>query len=85
MSTFLALLKERIYFYRANFINQKGTISFNTLLPTRNKFFFLADIIKHSRPGGNKFTECCFSILWISEAFRLQKNIDMFEKVKICR
>ena len=85
MSDFYGPSKERIYFYRTNLLTKIGTISFNVCLPTRNKFFFYASIIKFSRPIGYKFIECRFSILWIPEAFLLQEIIEMFEKVKICR
>ena len=61
-----------------------GTISFNALLPTSNKFFH-AGIIKCSHRGGNKIIKCHFSILWISEAFLQQEVMEMFEKVIICR
>ena len=85
MSDFHDLLKEYI-FTEWTLLIKIGTISFNILLPTRNNFFFFnAGIIKCNHPWGNKFIECHFSILWISEAFLPQEVIKMFEKVKICR
>ena len=81
MSDFHSLLKERTYFYEQILLIKTGTISFNTLFPTRNNFFY-SSIIKYSRPGGSKFTECRFGILWISKAFLLKEVIETFEKVK---
>ena len=66
-------LKKECIFTEQNLLIKIGITSFNKFLPTRNKFFH-ASIIKCSHPGGNNFIECRFSILWISEAFLLQKR-----------
>ena len=76
-------LKKECIFTEQTLLMKIGTISFKTLLPMRKKNY--SGIIKCSCPGGNKFIECFFNILWISEAFLLQKIIEMLEKVKICR
>ena len=80
---FIVYLK-KVYFTEQTLLIKIRTISLNTLLPTRNNFFY-AGIIKCSRPGDNKFIECLLSILCISEAFLLQDVVEAFEKIKVCR
>ena len=80
---FMDYLKTGYFFTEQTLLIKIGTISFNTLLPKRNKFFFYAGITKYSLPGSN--IECRFSILWVSKPFLLLEVIEMFEKLKICR
>ena len=47
MSNFHGLLKERLYFYRTNFIQKIETMSFYILLPTRKNFFLLFLCLYH--------------------------------------
>ena len=77
-SIFMVYLKKEYIFTEETLLIKIRTISFNTLLPTRNRFLY-DGIIKYNRPGGNKFIECRFSILWISEALLLQEIIEIFE------
>ena len=78
---FIIYLKKEHIFTEQTLLIKVGTINFNALLPTRNRFFY-ADIIKCSHPGGNKFIECHFSIFRISEACLLLEVIEMFEMRK---
>ena len=53
---FMVFPKKEHIFTEQTLLFKIVTISFNTLLPTTNKFFY-AGIIKCSRPGGNKVIE----------------------------
>ena len=57
-----------------------GTITINTILPTRNKFVYSYSIKIHAL-GFNKLLESIFFILLVIEAFPQQNVVEMLEEV----
>ena len=59
-----------------------GTITVNTILPTRNKFVYSCSIKIHAS-GFNELWESIFFILLVVEAFPQQNVVEMLEEVMV--
>jgi len=59
-----------------------GTITVNTILPTRNKFVYPCSIKIHAL-GFNELWESIFFILLVVEAFPQQNVVEMLEEVRV--
>ena len=57
-----------------------GTITVNTILPTRNKFAYSCSIKIHAS-GFSELWESIFFILLVVEAFPQQNVVEMLEEV----
>ena len=57
-----------------------GTITVNTILPTRNKFAYSCSIKTHAS-GFSELWESIFFILLVVEAFPQQNVVEMLEEV----
>ena len=57
-----------------------GTITINTILPTRNKFAYSCSL-KLRALGFKEFLESILCLLMIVETFSLQKVVEMLEEV----
>ena len=60
--SFMIYLKKEHIFTEQTLLIKIGNNSFNSILPTRNKFFY-AGLIKCSHPGDKKFIKHRFNIL----------------------
>ena len=59
-----------------------GTITINTFLSTRNKFFYSCGV-KTCALGFNELLESIFCLLLVVEAFSLEKVVEMLEEVVV--
>ena len=59
-----------------------GTITINTFLSTRNKFFYSCRV-KICALGFNELLESIFCLLLVVEAFSLEKVVEMLEEVVV--